>query len=70
MRGVKTMAPPTTMNLLALDESETGALVRRLGWPSYRTVQILRWLYQRRVRTISQMTDLSQADRAGLASEA
>jgi 23S rRNA (adenine2503-C2)-methyltransferase len=70
MRGVKTMAPPTTMNLLTLDESETAALVERLGWPAYRTGQILRWLYQRRARTISQMTDLSQADRATLEREA
>lgn len=70
MRGVKTMTLPTTMNLLALDESETAALVERLGWPAYRTGQILRWLYQRRARTISQMTDLSQADRATLEREA
>ena len=67
MRGVKTTAP---INLLALDQSETAALVERLGWPSYRTGQILRWLYQRRVRTVRHMTDLSQADRGKLESEA
>jgi 23S rRNA (adenine2503-C2)-methyltransferase len=70
MQGVKAMNQPTAINLLALDESETAALVARLGWPSYRARQILRWLYQRRVRTIAEMTDLSHADRARLASEA
>lgn len=58
--------PPQT-NLLSLSEAQTAALVRELGWPSYRTGQILRWLYQRRVRTIGHMTDLSQKDRATLA---
>ncbi|HKY70792.1 MAG TPA: 23S rRNA (adenine(2503)-C(2))-methyltransferase RlmN [Nitrospira sp.] len=55
-----------TRNLLSLNESEMGDLVAGLGWPSYRTGQILRWLYQRRVRTIDEMTDLSRADRARL----
>jgi 23S rRNA (adenine2503-C2)-methyltransferase len=58
----------TTPNLLSLDEPDMARLVRQLGWPSYRTGQILRWLYQRRARTISQMTDLSHSDRAKLAS--
>ena len=39
-------------------------LVAGFGWPAYRTAQILRWLYQRRARSISSMTDLSHADRA------
>ena len=42
------------------------ALVHGFGWPGYRTGQILRWLYQRRARTIGQMTDLSQKDREQL----
>jgi len=54
-------------NLLALGERELAGLVKESGWPAYRTEQILRWLYQRRVRTIDQMTDLSQSDRAKLA---
>ncbi|HEY5626324.1 MAG TPA: 23S rRNA (adenine(2503)-C(2))-methyltransferase RlmN [Nitrospira sp.] len=63
-------SPPTTQrNLLALDEQELARLVKASDWPAYRTGQILRWLYQRRVRTISQMTDLSQADRSKLAKE-
>ncbi|MGE5711551.1 MAG: 23S rRNA (adenine(2503)-C(2))-methyltransferase RlmN [Nitrospira sp.] len=55
---------------MTLDEPGMARLVRQFGWPAYRTGQILRWLYQRRARTINQMTDLSQADRAKLASEA
>src|SRR5512135_2939307 len=61
-----TTSAPT--NLLSLDEKGLAGLVKESGWPAYRTGQILRWLYQRRARTISQMTDLSQADRAKLAS--
>ena len=57
---------PPKRNLLSLSESELTDLVAGLGWPSYRTGQILRWLYQRRARTIDDMTDLSRADRARL----
>lgn len=56
-------------NLMALDEQELARFVKESGWPAYRTGQILRWLYQRRIRTINQMTDLSQADRAKLAND-
>lgn len=55
-------ARPQT-NLLSLTEAQMAALVHGFGWSSYRTGQILRWLYQRRARTIAQMTDLSQKDR-------
>jgi 23S rRNA (adenine2503-C2)-methyltransferase len=41
--------------------------VRTLEWPDYRAGQILRWLYQRRARTIAEMTDLSARDRLRLA---
>ncbi len=58
------------VNLLSLDEPNMARLVTQFGWPSYRSSQILRWLYQRRARTIDQMTDLSQTDRAKLAGEA
>jgi 23S rRNA (adenine2503-C2)-methyltransferase len=54
-------------NLLSLAEPQMTTLVRGFGWPSYRTGQILRWLYQRRAHTIAQMTDLSQKDREKLA---
>jgi 23S rRNA (adenine2503-C2)-methyltransferase len=61
---------PSTPNLLALDEAQMADLVARFGWPAYRTGQILRWLYQRRARTIAEMTDLSQADRVTLSARA
>jgi 23S rRNA (adenine2503-C2)-methyltransferase len=58
---------PTTINLLGLTEQQVATLVHSQGWPAYRTGQILRWLYQRRARTINDMTDLSIRERARLA---
>jgi 23S rRNA (adenine2503-C2)-methyltransferase len=55
-------------NLLALDFEGMDRLVEQFGWPRYRTGQILRWLYQRRVKDINQMTDLGQTERTALAS--
>lgn len=55
------LAPPS---LLALDYPATERFVLGLGWPKYRAKQILRWLYQGRVRDIEQMTDLSKQERA------
>lgn len=64
--------PPsrTPMNLLALSEDQMKAFARKHGWPDYRTGQILRWIYRRRVRAIDQMTDLSICDRSILAEHA
>jgi len=53
-------------NLLSLTETQMAALAHGFDWPGYRAGQILRWLYQRRARTIGQMTDLSQKDREKL----
>ncbi len=53
------MPPPTTQApLLAFTESQMVKFVRAQRWPDYRATQIMRWLYQRRVRTITDMTDL------------
>ena len=41
-------------------------LVRDMGWPRYRSQQILRWIHQHRVREIERMTSLSLAERARL----
>jgi 23S rRNA (adenine2503-C2)-methyltransferase len=60
----------SSINLLSLDETEMADLVAGFGWPAYRTAQILRWLYQRRARSISNMTDLSHLDRAKLSGRA
>ena len=59
--------PDLPTNLLALTETEMGAFVTSLKWPAYRASQMLRWLYQERVRTFAEMSNLSQKDREYLA---
>lgn len=54
------------VNLLGLNPQELGQLVQDLGWPRYRTNQILQWLYQHRVSAIEGMTNVSKADRERL----
>lgn len=51
------------LNLLALTESDMATYVASLGWPAYRTSQILRWLYQERVRTFDAMSNLPHKHR-------
>ena len=58
------------MNLLDFDLPKLSALVSDLGWPPFRAQQILRWLYQARVRTIQHMTNLSLHERSYLESNA
>ena len=58
--------PGPPLNLLTLTEPQALQLVRTLGWPDYRAGQILRWVYQRRTRAISDMTDVSARDRLKL----
>ena len=53
-------------NLFALSADELNSLIEELGWPRYRTIQILRWLYQNRVSSIDVMTNLSKSHRAKL----
>jgi 23S rRNA (adenine2503-C2)-methyltransferase len=53
-------------SLLSLDLPSAERFVSGLGWPRYRAKQILRWLYQRRVREVGRMTDLSNAERDSL----
>ena len=60
-----TLTVPT--NLLALTEPQMVKFVRAQGWPNYRAGQILRWLYRRRARAITELTDLSSRDRSALA---
>jgi 23S rRNA (adenine2503-C2)-methyltransferase len=66
MQGANKSLSHSKLNLLSLSEPEMAALVASFGWAPYRTGQILRWVYQRRARTIGEMTDLSQADRGTL----
>lgn len=56
------------INLLRLNPQELRELVERFGWPRYRTTQLLRWFYRRRIRRIEDMTDISETDRSTLAS--
>ncbi|HET8720701.1 MAG TPA: 23S rRNA (adenine(2503)-C(2))-methyltransferase RlmN [Nitrospira sp.] len=70
MQGSNAVVASPGVNLLSLGESEMTALVGDLGWPSYRTGQILRWLYQRRARSVHDMTDLSRTDRMQLSARA
>lgn len=58
--------PRALINLLGLTEPQMVTFVRARGWPAFRAGQILRWLYQRRARTLVQMTDLSTRDRLTL----
>lgn len=67
MSRTTSLTSSAPINLLAFNERQLDQLVQQAGWPRYRTGQILRWLYQRRVTTINHMTDLSHAHREQLA---
>jgi 23S rRNA (adenine2503-C2)-methyltransferase len=58
------------VDLLTLSSTEMGDFLETLGWPRYRTDQVLRWLYQRGVTAVDSMTDLSKKDRSRLAERA
>ncbi len=61
------MSDPTSQPpLLAFTESQMVKFVRAQSWPAYRATQIMRWLYQRRVRMITEMTDLPLPTRSML----
>jgi 23S rRNA (adenine2503-C2)-methyltransferase len=53
-------------NLLALSFEEIEAFVCEIGFKKYRAQQIISWLYQKQVRSINEMTDLSLSDRERL----
>ena len=53
-------------NLVALNFEDMSSLVARLGWPFYRTTQILRWIYQHGVHDVDQMSNLSLVHRKAL----
>ncbi|MEP7014910.1 MAG: 23S rRNA (adenine(2503)-C(2))-methyltransferase RlmN [Verrucomicrobiota bacterium] len=58
-------APKFDIKNLHRDELEAG--LRELGQPDYRSGQILKWLYEKRVGAFEEMTDLPQPLRAQLA---
>lgn len=53
-------------DLKALSRDEMQAFVRSIGWPAYRSRQILQWIYQKGATEPSQMTNLSKSDRDNL----
>jgi 23S rRNA (adenine2503-C2)-methyltransferase len=57
-------------NLLALSFEEIEAFVLEIGFKKYRAQQIISWLYQKHVRSINEMTDLSLSDRERLSEHA
>ncbi|MHB9004630.1 MAG: 23S rRNA (adenine(2503)-C(2))-methyltransferase RlmN [Coriobacteriia bacterium] len=59
-------AAPDTRDFKALDASGLGHLIAALGEPTFRTGQILRWVYQRDATSYDQMTDLPRALRESL----
>lgn len=54
------------LDLLSLTKNGMEEFVHAQGWKPYRAEQILRWIYQRGVTHIEQMTDLSIHDRTHL----
>jgi len=61
---------PAPVDLLTLSFAEMGSFLAALEWPRYRTAQVLRWLYQRRVTEVDAMTDLSKRERVQLVQRA
>ncbi len=57
-------------NLLAISFDEMETFVEKIGFKKYRAKQILSWIYQKQVKSIDEMTDLSLADRALLSEKA
>ncbi|MCF0177732.1 MAG: 23S rRNA (adenine(2503)-C(2))-methyltransferase RlmN, partial [Bacteroidales bacterium] len=56
-------------NLLGMTLAQLQQMVVQHGLPKYAAGQIARWLYQKRVGTIEEMTDLSKAAREKLSAE-
>src|SRR5437660_5987523 len=61
------VAAKNDIRSLQLDELEKA--VERVGQPSYRARQIADWLYQKRIQSFDEMTDLPRDFRVGLAAE-
>jgi 23S rRNA (adenine2503-C2)-methyltransferase len=51
-------------NLFGMDRAALAAVVAKLGEPAYRARQLFAWLYARRVRDVSAMSDLSKTLRS------
>lgn len=53
--------------LLGLTLDELKDVARRLGMPAFTGSQIAKWIYERRVKSIDEMTNISKGNRAKLA---
>ncbi|MEK7703076.1 MAG: 23S rRNA (adenine(2503)-C(2))-methyltransferase RlmN [Nitrospirota bacterium] len=60
----------TKKNILALSFEEIEAFVVEIGFKKYRAQQIISWVFQKQVRAINEMTDLSLLDREHLSEHA
>lgn len=58
------------INLKSLSTKEMGSFVRESGLPAFRAKQILHWIYDKLVRDIHEITELSKDIRAGLSEKA
>ena len=56
-------------NLTEMTLEDMRALLARLGQPAYRAGQVYRWVFQRGIRALDEMTDLPKRLRAQLADE-
>ncbi len=56
-------------NLLGLSQADLAGVLKARGEKSFRTRQILQWIYQRGVTNFDDMTDLSKSSRAWLKEE-
>lgn len=63
------MLGPAKASIFALLLEELTTHLRSHGQPAYRAKQVVDWLYQKRVSSYEEMTDLPQALRAQLAAE-
>ena len=63
---VEGTAAPEIQDLRSLTDAEVGEVLTGWGHKSYRTRQLLDWIYKKRVRTFDEMTDLSQVLRVQL----
>ena len=63
------MTTPAKIDIKSLQLTELENKVRELGQPLYRAKQIADWLYQKRVESFDEMTDLSREFRNRLAQD-
>ena len=63
---VEETAAPEIQDLRSLTDAEVSEVLTGWGHKSYRTRQLLDWVYKKRVCTFDEMTDLSQELRAQL----